>query len=307
MGIVRSALLLAAETPWIRARVSQAAFVKRAVKRFMPGETLDEALAAAAALRERGIGVVLTRLGENVGSLEAADETTRHYVGAWDAIRRADVDGEISVKLTQLGLDIDEGRCAEDLLAIAQAAARHQRFLWIDMEQHPYVDRTLDLYRRTVRQYPNVGVCLQAYLRRTAADLASLIPLGGGIRLVKGAYRESADVAFPGKSDVDENFFTLATELLGPGARASGLRAVFGTHDRGLIDRIQAHAAASGVAPEFHLLFGIQRAEQQRLVTAGARVRVLISYGTDWFPWYMRRLAERPANLWFVAKAVVGR
>jgi proline dehydrogenase len=182
--------------------------------------------------------------------------------------------------------------------------------VWIDMEQHRYVDATLALYRSVLSDFPNVGVCLQAYLYRTANDLRSLIPLGGGVRLVKGAYRESEDFAYPRKRDVDDNFLKLAKLMVGPEARASGFRAVFGTHDTRLINEIQHHLEITGQArasAEFHLLFGIQREEQARLVRGNYRVRVLISYGSQWFPWYMRRLAERPANVLFVAKSMLSR
>jgi proline dehydrogenase len=176
------------------------------------------------------------------------------------------------------------------------------------MEQHAYVDATLEIYRRVIADFPNLGVCLQAYLYRTADDLGSLIPLGGGIRLVKGAYRERADVAFPKKRDVDGNFLALAKTMIGPVARAAGLRSVFGTHDPRLIKAIQSYMTACGESREsveFHLLFGIQRGLQTRLARDGYRVRVLISYGEQWFPWYMRRLAERPANVLFVAKSML--
>jgi proline dehydrogenase len=164
------------------------------------------------------------------------------------------------------------------------------------------------MYRGVLSEFPNVGVCLQAYLYRTREDLASLVSLGGGVRLVKGAYREPANVAYPKKSDVDENFLTLAGMMTAPGAQAAGFRAVFGTHDLRLIRSLQGGiAAASQNSIEFHLLYGIQRSEQVRLAREGARVRVLISYGEQWFPWYMRRLAERPANVWFVAKSMLSR
>jgi proline dehydrogenase len=175
------------------------------------------------------------------------------------------------------------------------------------MEQHTYVDATLEIYRRALSEFPNVGVCLQAYLYRTAGDLASLIPLGGGVRLVKGAYREPASVAYPKKRDVDRSFLALATLMLAADAGAAGLRAVFGTHDRRIIRDIERQidgTPAMRGACEFHLLFGIQRAEQARLAREGYRVRVLISYGEQWFPWYMRRLAERPANVLFVMKSM---
>ena len=271
----------------------------------MPGERLEDALAAAAELQRLGIGAVLTRLGENVSDAAAANETATHYVAVATQLQRLGLDGDISVKLTQLGLDIDPQRCQATLLMLADETSGRGIRLWIDMEQSFYVERTLDM-RRALRAYPHAGVCLQAYLRRTSDDLASISPLGGGIRLVKGAYREPASVAFPRKHDVDEHYLTLAIEMLAA-ARKSGLRCVFGTHDQQLIARIQQHADAGGVprdAFEFHMLYGIQRSEQVRLARDGYRVKVLISYGEQWFPWYMRRLAERPANLMFLARSM---
>ena len=269
----------------------------------MPGERLEDALAAATELQRLGIGAVLTRLGENITDVAAAEETTRHYVTVAAEVRARSLDCHISVKLTQLGIDVDEECCRANLFTLAEETQRRNITLWIDMEQSAYIDRTLDM-RRALRDFPHVGVCLQAYLYRTADDLASLIPLGGGVRLVKGAYREPANVAYPRKSDVDANYFRLATQMLA--ATATGLRAVFGTHDRRVIDRIRQHANTSVPrdAYEFHLLFGIERAEQVRLAREGHRVKTLISYGEQWFPWYMRRLAERPANLAFVAKSM---
>lgn len=280
----------------------------------MPGEDLDAALAAAAELQRDGIGAVLTRLGENIHDVAAADETTRHYMSVAQEVRARSLDCHISVKLTQLGLDVDPQHCQANLLALADETSRQGINLWIDMEQSSYVGRTLDM-RRALRGYSHVGICLQAYLYRTAEDLASLIPLGGGIRLVKGAYREPSNTAYPRKRDVDENYFRLARQMLAAtrpmfAATTGGLRPVFGTHDGHLIDRIRRHAEESGMsrdAFEFHLLFGIQRAEQLRLAREGHRVKTLISYGEQWFPWYMRRLAERPANLVFVAKSMWSR
>lgn len=279
-------------------------FVRRAVSRFMPGEQLSDALTAAADMQRLGIGAVLTRLGENVTDVAAADETTRHYRAVAETARASGLDCHISVKLTQLGLDIDPQRCQANLLALADDLQRHAINLWIDMEQSSYVERTLDM-RRALRGYPHAGVCVQAYLRRTAEDLRALIPIGGGIRLVKGAYREPSAVALPRKRDVDENYFRLACELLDASTR--GVRPVFGTHDRRLIDRIRERADRAAIPRdryEFHLLYGIQRDEQLQLAREGNRVKTLISYGDQWFPWYMRRLAERPANLMFVAKSM---
>jgi proline dehydrogenase len=303
-GVVRNALLLGSENAWLRNNVSTLPFVRRAVNRFMPGEQLEDALAASAELQRLGIGAVLTRLGENITDVAAADETAGHYITVAREARARSLDCHISVKLTQLGLDVDPQHCQANLLTLADETARQGINLWIDMEQSSYVERTLDM-RRALRVHPHAGVCLQAYLYRTADDLASLLPLGGGIRLVKGAYREPSNIAYPRKKDVDENYFRLATQLLA--ATATGLRPVFGTHDRQLIDRILRHAEELRIARdayEFHLLFGIQRDEQLRLAQAGHRVKTLISYGEQWFPWYMRRLAERPANLMFVAKSM---
>ena len=296
---------MGSQNTWLRENIATLPFVRRAVNRFMPGERLEDALAAAAELQRVGIGAVLTRLGENVTVAAAANETAAHYVTVASELQRRGVDGDISVKLTQLGLDIDPQHCQASLLMLADETSRRGIRLWIDMEQSFYVERTLDM-RRALRAYPHAGVCLQAYLRRTPDDLASMIPLGGGIRLVKGAYHEPASVAYPRKSDVDESYFTLATQMLAA-ARRSGLRCVFGTHDQQLVARIQRAADATGMprdAFEFHMLYGIQRAEQVRLAREGYRVKVLISYGEQWFPWYMRRLAERPANLMFLARSM---
>ncbi len=309
---MRSLLLAGSESRWLRRHAPNLPFIRKAVTRFMPGETLEDALGAALDLRERGMSTVLTELGENVSDIGQADEVTRHYIDALTKIGANGLDCHISVKLTQLGLDVDVARCLENLRSLAARAQAHHTFVWIDMEQHAYVDATLEVYRRVRADFPNVGVCLQAYLYRTAKDLKSLIGLGvaGGVRLVKGAYREGADVAYPKKRDVDDNFLALAKLMMGPEARAAGLRAVFGTHDSRLINAIHLHMAAAGQlreSVEFHLLFGIQRAEQERLVRERYRVRVLISYGEHWFPWYMRRLAERPANVLFVAQSLLSR
>ena len=307
MGVMRTLLLAGSESRWLRQHAPNLPFIRKAVTRFMPGERLEDALAAAATLRELRIGTVFTELGENVTDASQADAVTSDYTEALTKIAANGLDCHISVKLTQLGLDIDTTRCYANLRALAAHANAQNTFVWIDMEQHTYVDATLEMYRRVLQEFANVGVCLQAYLYRTASDLRSLMPLAGGIRLVKGAYREPPDVAMPKKRDVDDNFLALAKLMIGRDASAAGLRAVFGTHDTRLITAIQRQMddnRLSRDSAEFHLLFGIQRAEQIRLARDGYRVRVLISYGEQWFPWYMRRLAERPANVWFVAKSI---
>ena len=307
MGLMRAALLAGSESAWLRERAVRHRSVRKAVSRFMPGELLEDALAAAAALRGVGLGAVLTRLGENVRDAEEAAEVTRHYLDVLDRVAASPAPFEISVKPTQLGLDLDPALCEANVRALVERAKATGNFVWIDMEQSRYTDATLDLCRAMRKLGPRVGVCVQAYLRRTPADVEALIATGAGIRLVKGAYKEPPEVAFPARRDVDAQFLALARRLVSDDARGAGVRAVFGTHDGRLLAAIRAHAAERGLpaeACEFHLLYGIQRARQERLRADGHRVRVLISYGSYWFPWYMRRLAERPANVLFVLKSL---
>ena len=304
MSVMRSVLLAASQNQWLRQRAPRFWFVRRTVSRFMPGETLDDALSAACELKKQWIGTVFTHLGENITDPAEAERVTRHYLEVLSRVSALGLDTEVSVKLTQLGLDLDQEVCYANLTRIVERAGANS-VVWIDMEASNYVDLTLELYRRARLAYPNVGVCLQAYLYRTANDLAALLPLGPAIRLVKGAYKEPPDRAFPHKKDVDENFFALAERLLREKARRAGVRVAIATHDRKLIKRA-IQLAESGQLPknsfEFQMLYGIQRAEQLRLAREGWRSIVLIAYGNYWFPWFMRRLAERPANVLFVAR-----
>jgi len=307
MGFARSLLLKASRSQWLARQLRERRFFQRAAKRFMPGETLDAALDAAAQFGKAGIGSVLTELGEQVTNRAEAAAVRDHYLGVLDKIQRRKLPAHISVKLTHLGLDASREGCVQDILKLAARADQARSFLWIDMEESRYVDATLDVYRRAKSEWSNVGVCVQAYLRRTPADLESLLALSPAIRLVKGAYNEPADVAFPRKRDVDAAYFQLAERLLKEAARQR-VKPVFGTHDLEVIGRIRQAAGEQRLNPsayEFHMLYGIRAAEQRSLAAQGARVRVLISYGSAWFAWYMRRLAERPANVWFVLRNVV--
>ena len=309
MGLMRNMLLWGSQQAWLRDSAMRRPFVRRSVSRFMPGERLEDALGAAQALQAQGIATILTRLGENLTDPAEADEVTRHYLEALEAIHAAGLDTQISLKLTQLGLDFDAERCQANLLSLLQRADPIGNFIWIDMESSAYVERTLEQYRNARRRSSRVGVCLQTYLRRTAADLESLLPLGPAIRLVKGAYREPLEIAFPRKADVDESFFALAQRFLTADLQAPGALLAVGTHDARLIGRITgtlAHRPAAAQV-EFEMLYGIQPRLQQELVRTGRRLRVLISYGEWWFPWYMRRLAERPANVLFVARNLLAR
>jgi proline dehydrogenase len=301
---MRRSLLKASQSQWLREHAPRYGFMRRTVTRFMPGENVEDALAAARTLASNGIGSVLTHLGENITDRAEAQEVTNHYLNVLDRIRAANLPAEVSVKLTQLGLDLDAEFCHSNLVALIEHTPA-EKTLWIDIEQSPYVDATLELYRRARKAYANVGVCVQAYLYRTEKDLDSLISIGGAVRLVKGAYIEPPEVAFPQKKDVDENYFHLAQRLLSPEARKTRVRAAMATHDSVLIKKIAQWSAAQGIPKtqlEFQMLYGIQRSEQLRLVRDGYRCNVLISYGSFWFPWFMRRLAERPANVLFLAR-----
>jgi proline dehydrogenase len=306
VSLARTLILKVSDNTWLREHGTRLPFVRRAVSRFMPGETFDDMLGAARTLADEGIAAVFTRLGENVRDRGEADAVAAHYAEGIARIQQLGLACEPSIKLTQLGLDIDREVAYRHAARLARAAADAGSYLWVDMEQSAYVDVTLDMVRRLRREVPSIGVCLQAYLRRTRHDLADMQALGIGVRLVKGAYSEPPAVAFPQKTEVDTEYLQLARQMISSEGRARGSRAVFGTHDLTLIGRIREHARTSGVgeACEFHMLYGIQRAGQLRLVRDGARVRVLIAYGGYWFPWYMRRLAERPANVWFVVKSL---
>ena len=272
----------------------------------MPGEDVGAAIKAASAFQPDGITAVLTYLGENVADAQQAGVVTNHYCDVLNMISDAGIKCELSVKLTQLGHDINTDLSFKNILRVAEVATRTKNYLWIDMEESKYVDSTLALYRKLHVEHQNTGVCLQSYLYRTADDLKSLIPLRPGIRLVKGAYREPPDRAFPKKSDVDENFFTLSEVLLDAAKRGQA-RPGFATHDPKLVERIQQKAQRDGVPPnsyEFQMLYGIRTEALRSLVRSGHSCRILISYGPAWFPWYMRRLAERPANVLFVLKHV---
>jgi proline dehydrogenase len=301
---MRAALLWASENPVIASRLPRYRFVQKAVSRFMPGEALDDALAEAARLRDRRLGSLVTLLGENVTQPGEAALVVQEYQSALDRIAEEGLETEISVKLTQLGLDLDAELCRSNLEAIVMSGAAHGRMVWVDIESSDYVDATLGLYRSVREKHANVGLCLQAYLYRTEEDLERLIPLEPAIRLVKGAYMESAEVAFPKKRDVDDRFLRLARRLL-DAQLTSGTRGIFATHDERLVRQIKRAAADRQMTRgdiEFHMLYGINVELQESLAAEGHRVSALISYGSAWFPWYMRRLAERPANLWFVVR-----
>jgi len=304
---MRRVFLWAARNRWLRDHLPNLPFMRRAVRRFMPGETLADALAAARPLQAAGIRTMYTRLGENLERLEEADAIAAHYIDAVDRIVEAGIDGEISVKPTQLGLDLDPEVCLGHLVRIAEHAAAKGSYLWIDMESSAYVEQTIGLYERLRAVQPRTGICLQAYLRRTAADFERLRPLDPAIRLVKGAYDEPASLAYRNRRSIDANYVGLAVRFLLEG-RDRPIRLGLGTHDVTLIEQIADQVESAGVAREAYeieMLYGIRTDQQHRLAKAGYRVQSLIAYGEFWYPWYMRRLAERPANVWFALRQIL--
>ncbi len=304
---MRRAFLWAARNRWLKERLPRLRFMRRAVRRFMPGETMESALDAAAPLQAAGIGTMYTKLGENLTSLAEADGVADHYIAVLDAIAARGISGEISVKPTQLGLDLDEDRALAHLEGLAAHAASIGSYLWIDMEGSAYTEPTIRLYERLCATHARTGICLQAYLKRTAADIERLMPLDPAIRLVKGAYDEPAEIAYRDKRQVDASYLGLAVGFLKDG-RGRPIRLGLGTHDVALIEQIAAQIAAAGIgrdAFEVEMLFGIRTGEQFRLAKAGYRVQTLIAYGDAWYPWYMRRLAERPANVTFAIRSLL--
>jgi proline dehydrogenase len=306
---MRRILLWMASNRWLRDRVPRLWFARRAVRRFMPGEDAGAALSAGAAFEREGIATLYTELGENLANLAEADRVADGYVDLLERIRAAGLKGEVSVKLTQLGLDLDTDKTLEHARRLATKAAETGTTLWIDMEGSAYTQPTIALYERLKAAHPNVGICLQAYLRRTAADIQRLLPLDPVIRLVKGAYAEPAAIAYRSRQEVDANFVALAVAMLDARRAGRNVRIGLGTHDVRLIEQIAAHAEAIGLdrrAVEVQMLYGIRVDEQRRLAREGYLVRDLIAFGRHWYPWYMRRLAERPANVLFVLRQMVG-
>jgi proline dehydrogenase len=306
MPFGRSILLAAARNQTLNDFALRSSFVKRATRRFMPGEHASDALEAGAAIAASGRGLIFTQLGEAITSAEAAVVVRDHYLGFFDQIRARRLPAQVSVKPTQLGLDLSFAECERHLQALAAKAEETGSALWLDMEDSKYVDRTFELYVALKRNHPSTGVALQAYLHRTPNDLARLMPLKPVIRLVKGAYDEPKEIAFAKKADTDGAYYELASEML-KAARTGDCVPIFGTHDLGLIGRIADRAPSSGVGKDkyqIHMLYGIRDAAQRRLVAEGHIVKTLVSYGAAWYRWYMRRLAERPANVLFVVKSL---
>ncbi len=307
---MRSVLLWMAGNRRMQETIPTLPFAKRAVRRFMPGERVEDAFAAAERLRDERIGVLFTRLGENLETLDQADEVTAHYRSVLETdAERAHTTGpiEISIKPTQLGLDQDYEACLVHCHDIAERCAVAGTWFWIDMEGSAYTDRTMDLADTLMATHDNVGIALQTYLKRTAADVQRLLPHKPAIRFVKGAYDEPVEIAYRDSAEVDGNFLALSVIVAEAAARGEA-RLALGTHDVELIEQIKTITDARGVPVEkleVHMLYGIREQELRRLRDAGHPAVSLVAYGSAWYRWYMRRLAERPANVIFALRQLI--
>ena len=273
-------------------------------RRFIAGETVAEAIAAARPIEADGMQVTLDYLGESVASIDEADTATREYLAVIDAIAAAGIGRNISLKLTQLGLDVDRATTVDNLRRILDRAAPHEFFVRIDMESSAYTERTLEIFETLWQQgYRNAGVVIQSYLRRSEQDVRRMNALGARVRLVKGAYKEPREVAYPSKADVDAKFIELMRLLLDEGHYPA-----IATHDPAMIAATRDHAKTRGYASnrfEFQMLYGIRRDLQAELTAAGYPFRVYVPFGREWFPYFMRRLGERPANVGFVLRSLI--
>lgn len=311
MGISRSFFLFLSRSKGLRKVVSGWGLARRAARRFVAGETATEAIEVARGLSGRGIMAILDHLGENVSTEVEATAAADAYIALIDAIAAAapwqSVDGgppHLAVKLTQLGLDLGQAVAEANLARIAARARAHGVTVAVDMESSAYVDRTLSILNAARADSGNVSAVVQAYLRRNDADVETLCAAGYAIRLVKGAYQEPAELAYPAKADVDAAYIRQAQRML-RATRETGVYAQFGTQDPNMVAAARAYASANGIpasAWEVQFLHGIRRDLQDSLSREGVRVRIYIPYGTEWYPYFMRRLAERPANVWFIAR-----
>ena len=311
--MMRSFFIYLSKANWARKFVTSMSFAWKMASRFVAGEKLEDAIRAIKELNAKGINATLDHLGEHTATVDDARAATRDILEALDAIQTTGVRANVSIKLTQLGLGLDAKECANNLAAIVERAASYNNFVRVDMEDSPVTQITLDIMREMrQRGFNNVGIVIQAYLYRSEADIKQLVQDCYTVRLCKGAYKEPASVAFPKKKDVDANYDRLAALLMdgekAQGCPVSGEDGRFppipgiATHDPKRVDFAREYAQKIGLpqqAIEFQMLYGIRRELQSQLASEGYPVRVYVPYGTEWYPYYMRRLAERPANVWF--------
>ena len=312
--MLRSILIYLSQAAWARKIVTGWSFSWRAASRFVAGENLQDAIKASKELNAKGINATLDHLGEHTSDPEKALRATEDVLEALSAIESAGVRANFSIKLTQIGLSLDEELCKDNLERIIRHAQKYNNFVRIDMEDSPWIDKTLSLYEyiREDCLCDNVGIVIQSYLYRSKEDITNILKMNGRVRLCKGAYQEPEDIAFPSKRDVDANYDKL-TEILVDGALSADSLVIsedgkippipaIATHDENRIQHAKAYIKKTGLslsAIEFQMLFGIRRDLQEQLANDGYPVRVYVPYGTEWYPYFTRRLAERPANLWF--------
>ena len=299
----RSAMLAVSTNEGLRRLVMRSGVGWRVASRFVAGETIGEALAAAIELDRRRALVELDYLGEHVTEERQASLALGAYVEALDRIADSRIHAQVSLKASQMGLELGDDLCYRNCRRVMERAAEHGNFVWIDMEGSDSTERTVQLYKRLRAAHDNVGLAIQAYLYRSKADVEAIISIEGTVRLCKGAYDEPPQVAFRKKSEVDGNYRRLTEALL-----ASGRYHAIATHDEKMILHTIDIARARGLsnqAFEFQMLYGVRRALQVRLIREGYRVRIYVPYGEQWYPYLMRRLAERPANVLFLLKSVI--
>ncbi|MFQ5679552.1 MAG: proline dehydrogenase family protein [Gemmatimonadota bacterium] len=302
--MLRKTLLFLSERNDVQAALLRVSAARQVARRFVAGDTLEETLERVRELNQRGFQVTLDYLGESVTEREEAARAAEAYRESLDRIARSPADSTLSLKLTQLGLDVDERFCTENLERIVARAAERDNFVRIDMEDSRHTEATLRIFRRVFEKYRNVGIVIQAYLHRSEEDVAELIRLGAPVRLCKGAYDEPPSAAYQRKVEVDRSFVRLMAMLLDGGAPTA-----IATHDEKMIEATRRHATEMGIskdAYEFQMLYGVRRAYQNHLLAEGFRMRIYVPYGSEWYPYFMRRMAERPANLWFVLRAMAG-
>lgn len=313
--MLRSFLIYLSKAPWARKLVTSWSFAWRAASRFVAGEQVEDAIRAIRGLNAKGINATLDHLGEHTSTADVAANATEEIIAILDEIDKAQVRSNVSIKLTQIGMGLDESICRQNLIRILERAQQHKNFVRIDIEDTPYTDITISIYKAMLeRGFTNrtMGMAVQSYLYRAEADVRALLEEGTRFRLVKGAYKEPPDKAYPKKADTDANYDLLTKILidcslkmednrLSPDGRIPPIPAI-ATHDEDRIDFAKQYAEKVSLpreAIEFQMLYGIRRELQEKLVREGYPVRVYVPFGTHWYPYFMRRLAERPANIWF--------
>ena len=305
MALLKNILLWTSKNDWMSQKLPKYKFVQNSLSRFMPGELLSDALEECKKLEYSEYGTIITYLGENVNLEEDTYQVVDHYRNALIAIDKTSLNTLISVKLTQLGLDFDKNLCMENLNQLLKLAKNYNSIIWIDMEEYCYLEQTLEIFKKMSENYHNIGITLQAYLHRTTQDLDELLSYATNLRLVKGAYNENSSVAIKNKDDIDTNYMNLSKKMLSKDILNNGFKPSFATHDDRIIDYIINEAERNLISSdtyEFNMLYGIRKKLQKEILESNQNIKILISYGEQWFPWYIRRIAENPKNLFLLLK-----